>query len=154
MRAISLWQPWATLCCLPHPDDVGKQIVRSVKQFETRSWPAKYTGPLLIHAAQRNTWEQQDAFFWPYIEQALIDGGFYVPGQLAYGAIIGQVHLEACHPAEPMRAVIDDYARAMGDYGEGRYAWEINRPVLFREPIPFKGRQGFFNVPQTILVAS
>lgn len=39
MKAISLWQPWATF------------LVHGLKKIETRSWSTKYRGPLLIHAA-------------------------------------------------------------------------------------------------------
>lgn len=41
MKAISLWQPWASLVAL------------GVKTIETRSWSTKYRGPLTIHAAAR-----------------------------------------------------------------------------------------------------
>src|SRR6266496_247116 len=41
MKAISLWQPWATLMAL------------NFKKVETRIWETKYRGPLAIHAAQR-----------------------------------------------------------------------------------------------------
>lgn len=34
MKAIRLWQPWASLIALGH------------KTIETRSWPTKYRGPL------------------------------------------------------------------------------------------------------------
>jgi hypothetical protein len=41
MKALSLWQPWASLIAL------------GVKTIETRGWATKYRGPLAIHAAQR-----------------------------------------------------------------------------------------------------
>lgn len=147
MRAISLWQPWAILCCLQHPEDPAK----SIKGFETRGWSTKYTGPLLIHAAKRNTREQKDAFGWPLINQAITKAGFDSPGDLAYGAIIGQVDLVHCHPTEPIREIADKYALAMGDYNDRRFAWEIENPVLFPEPISYKGQQGFFDVPESVL---
>lgn len=40
MRAISLWEPWASL------------IRTGAKTFETRSWETKYRGLLLICAAK------------------------------------------------------------------------------------------------------
>lgn len=40
MKAISLWQPWASL------------IAHGVKTIETRSWSTPYRGPLAIHAAK------------------------------------------------------------------------------------------------------
>lgn len=41
VKALSLWQPWASLIAL------------GVKTIETRSWSTKYRGPLAIHAAKR-----------------------------------------------------------------------------------------------------
>lgn len=42
MKALTIWQPWASL------------IARGVKQYETRSWPTKYRGPIAIHAAVKD----------------------------------------------------------------------------------------------------
>ena len=39
MKCLSLWQPWASL------------MVNGIKRVETRSWPPRHTGPLLIHAS-------------------------------------------------------------------------------------------------------
>ena len=50
MKAISLWQPWASA------------IAAGVKTVETRSWPTSYRGPLAIHAAKR--WTAQEEAFW------------------------------------------------------------------------------------------
>lgn len=41
MKAITLWQPWATLMAL------------GVKRIETRKWATKHRGPLAIHASSR-----------------------------------------------------------------------------------------------------
>src|SRR3546814_21127441 len=41
VKAISLWQPWASAIALGH------------KSIETRHWPTKYRGELAIHAAKR-----------------------------------------------------------------------------------------------------
>lgn len=41
MKALTLWQPWASL------------IAVGDKTIETRSWSTKYRGPLAIHAAAR-----------------------------------------------------------------------------------------------------
>lgn len=42
MKALTLWQPWASLVAL------------GVKTIETRSWSTGYRGPLAIHAASTN----------------------------------------------------------------------------------------------------
>ena len=41
MKAITIWQPWASL------------IACGAKKYETRSWPTKYRGPIAIHAAAK-----------------------------------------------------------------------------------------------------
>lgn len=41
MKALTLWQPWASLVAL------------GIKTIETRSWSTQYRGPLAIHAAKR-----------------------------------------------------------------------------------------------------
>lgn len=51
-RALTLWQPWASLVAL------------LVKQIETRSWSTKYRGPLLIHAAAWKITERQTIGAW------------------------------------------------------------------------------------------
>jgi hypothetical protein len=48
MKALSLWQPWATLIALKK------------KQIETRSWRTTYRGPLAIHAAKSYPQEARD----------------------------------------------------------------------------------------------
>lgn len=58
LRAITLHQPWATLVAL------------GVKTIETRSWPTKYRGRILIHAAKR-TPTPGDYGDW-YVNQAEI----------------------------------------------------------------------------------
>jgi hypothetical protein len=40
IKAISLWQPWASLMAL------------GLKRHETRHWPTAYRGPIAIHAAK------------------------------------------------------------------------------------------------------
>lgn len=40
MKAVSLWEPWATLVRL------------KIKRIETRGWSTSYRGPLAIHATK------------------------------------------------------------------------------------------------------
>jgi len=47
MKALSLWQPWASLVAL------------RVKTIETRSWSTSYRGPLAIHAAKHVPWKKR-----------------------------------------------------------------------------------------------
>ena len=62
MRAISLWQPWASVVAL------------GSKRIETRHWSTGHRGPLAIHAAKRRVrgelihygsiWQWQGAFYF------------------------------------------------------------------------------------------
>jgi len=146
VKCISLWQPWASLCCTTHPLDVTK----SVKGFETRSWRTSYRGPLLIHAAQRFTAEERTACYEPLIRESL-RRSYRSLADVPRGAIIGRVELVECHPAMAAVSEADEYARAMGYYAPGRFAWEITRPMFFREPIPYRGQQGLFDVPLAVV---
>lgn len=54
MKALSLWQPWASLMAL------------GVKQNETRSWPTSHRGDLLICAAKRMPTPDEDRIGWEF----------------------------------------------------------------------------------------
>ena len=138
MKAISLWQPWATMV------DIG------LKQFETRHWATEYRGPLAIHAAQRWTKAQREftveLFDHPIIGLMLKKFGYSDPGSLPFGAIICTVKLNRILRTEDALATnqADVIERMLGDYSSGRYAWLLlNRKRI--QPVPCVGRQGFFN---------
>jgi len=44
----------------------------------------------------------------------------------------------------------DPVDRLLGDYSYGRWAWKLSDIVLLDEPLPFKGRQGLWNIPEDI----
>lgn len=146
MRALSLWQPWASLCLLPHPRYEG----RPVKQFETRSWPTAYRGRILIHAAKKMTTKQRQAFDWAWIYESL-SPHYACIDEMPTGALLGSVEVVACHETEDVADHVDDWALAMGDYSFGRHAWELCNPVLFGEPIPYRGLQRLFHVPSEVI---
>ena len=126
MKAISLWQPWASAMAL------------GMKKNETRSWSTNYRGPLLIHAAKK-------VISWPsaYI-QAIFDGIAFQPTDLPLGQILCRVDLIDCK-----RILIhnrpEGHERELGDYTPGRYIWITNNLHVF-SPFTFRGRQGLFNV--------
>ena len=35
--------------------------------------------------------------------------------------------------------------RILGDYSPGRFAWVLKNPVMFSEPVPASGKQGWWN---------
>lgn len=134
MKAISLWQPWSSA------------ITCGLKRIETRGWATAHRGRLLIHAAKRWTTDERDYaahFAQMYRRPELAD-----PPR---GALIGVANLVATLPSEALEGTVSDMERDFGNYGPGRFGWMLEDVVAFREPIPYKGMQGLFTVPDDIV---
>jgi len=150
MKAITLWQPWASL------------IAVGVKRLETRSWYTGHRGPIAIHAAAKSP--KIDSLM--DAEQALefiklvYQYCGCAPGELPHGAVIATAELIECYKvfAHHSGGVIDlrgnkcemtvlsasdEYK--FGDFSLGRYAWRFMHPLPLAEPIPAKGKQGLWN---------
>jgi len=131
MKALTLWQPWATLVAI------------GAKQYETRSWQIAYRGRLAIHAAKS---KKGKAFFYdkPF-RSALVNAGYPDFRWLAFGQIIA-----VCQLVDIIRITEDslnDMARrelALGDFTLGRYAWRLQGITILPYPIPVRGRQGLW----------
>jgi hypothetical protein len=75
---------------------------------------------------------------------------------LPLGAIIATVVLARCRQItvessadELERRNPDEYA--FGNYEPGRFAWVLRDVERLAEPVPFKGSQGIFDVPEHLL---
>jgi hypothetical protein len=157
LRAISLWQPWASAIAL------------GSKTIETRHWSTQYRGPLAIHAAQRKVRsELQDYGLDPIWQGALhllppdkSAGDIFM---LPFGAIVATCNLIGCLTSEEIfrcRAaqVLKVHGtfphswteEMMGNLSDGRYGWILADIKPLAAPVPFKGKQGFFNVPDHLL---
>jgi len=136
LRVLSLHQPWASL------------MVWGLKLFETRSWPTKYRGQLIVHAAKAHPYEYSDLYHDPYFEQA-----FEVIGnmnELPRGCVLGVVAVIDCHPALEVKDKIGASERAFGLYDDGsvlRYAWQTDPEYTrrFKTPVPARGYQRLFS---------
>ncbi len=155
MRAISLWQPWASL------------LVFGLKRFETRAYPfpASLRGHrIAIHAAKKDV--AMDPQFARAVFQMLTDAGMS-RDQVAFGAIVGTLelrdayqmgsHIEGASRSRlwDVKELVDrrcpasvDVATeaALGDFRLDRWAWECVKPHALAKPIPYMGKQGFFDV--------
>jgi hypothetical protein len=72
---------------------------------------------------------------------------------LPTGALIGIVNVVDCVPT---RRPIGDTAandddRQCGDFSAGRFAWKRIEFRLFDQPIPYRGAQRIFNVPDNLV---
>lgn len=144
MRAISLWNPWALLWLLSEPDE---------KVFETRDWYTGYRGPLLVHAAKKRDGDVREYLGSGGFRKVLASRGM-TGADLAFGAIIGCVNLIGCCQMSRMPEP-SEREEMWGNWEPQRYAWErAPGPKLFARPIPYRGQQGFFDVPDEAIAES
>jgi hypothetical protein len=171
MKALSLWEPWASL------------VRFGVKTIETRSWSTTYRGPIAIASAKTKpkTYAMQVG---DYRSVPLGDGRWSLvhaehgpAGLLTFGAVLATAQLVDVLPIleenERARGIPyvgeDDEGtlriwrptslagtpldvgegwpeaeRAFGDYTPGRYAWILADVVPLEEPVPARGRQGLW----------
>ena len=181
MRAISLWQPWASL------------VACGAKPFETRSWapPRDLVGQVIaIHAAKKvdkgaaqmaedlmyGQWDNHGGLA-ERIEASWGDAPDEVMGMFGHatmpvGCVVCTARLDAAfrlgEPARgtavPAASVVERVtSRAMpdcftvrlddfGDYAPGRWAWLLRDVRPLKPPSPAIGRQGFFELPQGWMV--
>ena len=143
MRAISLWQPWASA------------IAIYAKRIETRGWPTSYRGPLAIHAAKTKehlgtyevTWSPGEDL----AQAALHKGGLVKPEDYPLGAVVAVCRLVGCVRTEILRDQIGEMEKAFGCYDDRRFGWQLEGIQPLKRPLPWRGRQMFFDVPEDLI---
>lgn len=149
MKAISLWQPWASA------------IAVGAKCYETRSWPAVsggglYSGWLAIHASKRTKEPKEDggeelSYVWlqlcanePMSAKRFISAGFSKWEKLPLGAVVAVGWLKASHRTEKLHVSSEE--NNWGGFGSGRFAWEFSEVWRLNTPLPVRGEQKLFDV--------
>lgn len=134
MKAISLWQPFASAIALRY------------KRIETRHWRTNYVGPIAIHAAKR--WTREEREFVLDLRSRLP-----MPANLPLGAIVATATLYDCMRTEYLlnEMHVTELERHFGNFARGRYAWLLRDIVRIEKPIPYKGMQGMFNIPDELI---
>lgn len=141
MKAISLWQPYASL------------IAWKEKMIETRDWrpPESYERQrIAIHAAKRKITREETTAFLSHSEflRAFARHGGML--HLPFGAVVATALLLRAIPTEEVRRYPGVYTNdraaefAFGDYSEGRWAWLLLDIHPLPTPIPAVGHQGFW----------
>jgi hypothetical protein len=155
MKAISLHQPWASA------------VAFGVKRVETRSWGTNFRWPIAIHAARRKSADQRYLFgqflglhsFQEAFEKHMaFDYDDF--DQLDFGSVVAVCELVDCirisedlsSPCLDPRVAMTDTEFALGNYAPGRFAWLLSNPQCIEPPVPFVGRQRFFNISATLLL--
>jgi len=139
MKAISLWEPW------------GSAIARGLKCNETRGWETKYRGPLVIHCAR--TTAHLRFIFDPSVCEAFQRVGIYSLDDLSPGRLVAVCDLVEVKTSAQVVAEggLSKVERALGNYDPGRFIWILDNIRRLPNPIEYRGRQGFFEVPDSIL---
>lgn len=144
MKAITIWQPWATLLALGE------------KENETRSRRTNHRGKIAIHAGlqiDREACEREP------IKSVLAKHG-YTADNLPTGAVVGIADLAECwaigedytsgatvlfNGADGATREVNPIEWALGDYSFGRYAYQMKDVQKLVKPIRAKGQQGLWN---------
>ena len=121
MKALAIKQPWAT------------GILLGNKQVENRTWSTNYRGQLLIHVCMQpdESWMGLSALRYQLTypnDAGLID---------VRGVLMGVVEMVDCVPS--------DECMSHWNNNSG-WCWKLSNPKIFTEPIPYRGRQGLFEV--------
>lgn len=132
MKALSLWQPWASL------------IACGAKKIETRSWGTSYRGPIAIHAAKKWGPEQRGnaellRVLLPRWEQLL-------SGALPLGEVVAIAGLvDVAEMTDSWIGEQTSTERICGGYAPGRFGWMLERvrPVF---GLPLRGYQGLWGL--------
>jgi len=131
MKALSLWEPWATLIRLGH------------KRIETRSWSTAYRGPLLICASKGGLPKGELAT----VLNSFMDDGLYISRyDLHFGqavALAALVDIFSTNDVEASRRHRDQWP--FGDFSQDRYGWVLDNITPIK-PFPVCGKQGLFEV--------
>ena len=133
MKALSVRAPW--WWAILH----GKPI-------ENRDWYTNFRGPVLLHASK--FWKDVDVLGdWNDVLDMAEDDGIDFPSdwpkeemQEKSGCLVGKVTIVDCVRSHPSSFFV------------GEWGFVLRDPVIFENPIPFKGALGFFNVPDELLV--
>ena len=152
MKALSLWEPWATL------------MREQFKCIETRGWYTSHRGPLLICASKKR--DDGGRFLWEVEqEDGCIPEMFGPFDKLPFGHALCVVNLVACVKTEWLLTSHEDKASRLrtdyfggskpeeryGNYSDGRFAWITEFVRRFDPPFPLRGAQGLFEVDDALI---
>ncbi len=160
MKAITIWQPWASL------------IACGAKKYETRSWATNYRGPIAIHVAKKDIYRMMNTLppevvisvFNTFRRAYEADGGIQKRLASVQGCIIATAELVSCmhishhsdfgicasaesQHSNGLRYILPSKQEMLfGDWTPGRYAWELANVQMLPEPVPAKGKQRLWEV--------
>lgn len=149
MKAITLYQPWASL------------VAVGAKKFETRSWSTSYRGPIAIHASKKHPYHSIGGIIGETTDAMLVALGGLDLRELPLGVIVATAELVGCWHTYGRAEIIccgnlkgsrpgriNDFVSnddlIFGDFSRGRFAWELENIKQLQTPIPVRGMQGLW----------
>lgn len=151
MRALSLWQPWASLMAI------------GAKKIETRHWSTEYRGEIAIDAAKKWNLDLRDITLTNPFYQELLKGS---PNKAPYevldlpkgcivavGELVDCVHTDGMYNSMKHRLahVMTSTEEDFGDYSPGRFGWVFRNVRRLATPIPYRGQQGLWTLESAIV---
>ncbi len=130
--------------CQPYPE----LILQWIKRTENRTWPTAHRGKLLIHAGKSTKWLKLS-------HDGKSDRRYDLPiDQLQFGMIVGICDLVGC--VELLDAGKPHIHKQwpwllQHKHASGPVLWIVENALRFVEPIPWRGEQGLFDVPDNVV---
>lgn len=143
MKAISVYQPWASL--IAHGLKTMFTVSRRVR---------KPFDDLAIHSM--NSWDKRGIAFCerPELRRALRKMGYADYTKMPLGHILATtVFCGNVQRVDLSEAETDDYM-TYGDLKPARWIWRVKEAMLLSEPFFFTGRPALFDVPDEMLKAA
>lgn len=137
MKALTIWQPWASMAAV------------GIKEYETRGYPTNYRGAIAIHAGKKSVSEVWSTYLDGRSREVICrrlsltdQTGLEV---FPLGCVLATANLVDCIKITPeFIATLSPDELALGDYTIGRYAWRLADVKSFPDPIPARGQQGLW----------
>lgn len=132
----------ALTICQPYP----RLIVIGEKHVENRTWSTSYRGPLAIHAGKSRLY---------------LVGGDEAEAQaagdpLVFGAVVALANLADCvHVSQIHSGHLDERFPQLRDRAHcyGPFCWVLTDVRRLATPLPWRGSQGLFEIPDDVLGA-
>jgi hypothetical protein len=149
MKAISIYQPWASF------------IAHGYKQYETRSWTTSYRGDILICSGTKKTIPNKSHFdylkenkfpdslgkipSWN-IQNKNYCNGYTHYDELLFGYGLCIANLVDCIMINDLFVSHQtELEKSVGDWSTGHYAWKLDNIRLI-QPVLVKGKQRLFDI--------
>ncbi len=148
-RALTIQQPYAELL-LPRQAGVRGS---GPKRAENRTWFTRELGLIAIHAGKGNGWMKRLAP-WELRQLARSAGSGEAFDALDYGAIVGVGLVDACvrySPGVALSSLAPQHRWLRGhEHATGPYCWTFAWTLRLPEPMPCRGYQQIWAIPDDV----